>query len=278
MIKVLEPGLFSTIQDLGRKGYRDKGVPLSGAMDSHSAALANTLVGNPEGAAVMETTMTGPKLQFDGETVFAITGGSGSLMLNGEEIQPVRAYKAKRGDILDMGRSNNGLRAYLAVRKGFRTVEVLGSRSWYVPLTPSSHLKKGDILPVEVYSGELPKSRRVPKPVDFSKKRLKACKGPEFTLLSTQQQRQLKTGIFTVAKENNRMACQLNENLLPHEMSILTSATLPGTVQLTPAGKMIILMRDAQTTGGYPRILQLEEEAICLLAQKHTGEEIMFSF
>ncbi|MFT5737788.1 MAG: allophanate hydrolase subunit 2 [Maribacter sp.] len=105
---------------------------------------------------------------------------------------------------------------------------------------------------------------------------LKVYKAPEFDMLTETQLQVLFSKDFTVAKENNRMAYQLNEMLEGHNHSMLTSATLPGTVQLTPSGKLIILMKDGQTTGGYPRILQLSDKAIAILAQKRQGATISF--
>ena len=112
----------------------------------------------------------------------------------------------------------------------------------------------------------------------LSSKTIEVQKGPEFDLLNQSQLTQLFAEPFTVSKENNRMAYQLNEYLDGHTMKMLTSATLPGTVQLTPAGRLIILMKDGQTTGGYPRILQLTNTSICVLAQKKFGDTIKFKW
>ena len=105
---------------------------------------------------------------------------------------------------------------------------------------------------------------------------LEVTRGPEFTVLDDKQLAQLFAKEFTVSKDNNRMAYQLNEVIEGNSATMLTSATQPGTVQLTPSGKLIILMKDGQTTGGYPRILQLTEEAICVLAQKKTSDSLNF--
>ncbi|MDX1365873.1 MAG: allophanate hydrolase subunit 2 family protein, partial [Arenibacter latericius] len=106
---------------------------------------------------------------------------------------------------------------------------------------------------------------------------LKVYRGPEFDELTDKQLEELFTKEFSVAKENNRMAYQLNETIDGSNLSMLTSATLPGTIQLTPSGKLIVLMKDGQTTGGYPRILQLAEKAIDILSQKKSGDSIRFS-
>ena len=103
---------------------------------------------------------------------------------------------------------------------------------------------------------------------------LEVTKGPEFDILNDRQLEEIFSKTFTVAHENNRMAYQLTETITPHAISMLTSATLPGTVQLTPAGKLIVLMKDGQTTGGYPRVIQLTDRSICILAQKKGGDRV----
>ncbi|EIJ40444.1 biotin-dependent carboxyltransferase family protein [Galbibacter orientalis] len=277
MIQIHKPGFYSSIQDLGRFEYRDKGVPISGVMDMISAKFANKLIGNPEKAAVLEITMTGPELEFNEETLIAISGAIISPKLNGNDIYNDEVYHIKKGDMISFGKLKNGFRCYLAVQGGFKTETVLGSKSWYVSLTNYSHLQRGKTLEIAKRKEYKVKEHLPGMNHDFNNKELEVYKGPEFNLLSKDQVNQVLSGIFNVAKENSRMAYQLKQQLFPHKYSILTSSTLPGTVQFTPAGKLIILMKDAQTTGGYPRILQLTEEAIALLAQKRTDEEIIFS-
>ncbi|MBL7473373.1 5-oxoprolinase subunit C family protein [Robertkochia sediminum] len=276
MIKVLNPGLFTTLQDEGRFGLRDKGVPVSGAMDPRAARVANLLLGNKAGAAVMEITMTGPELEFDKECDFAICGAMLSPELDGEALQNNTVYTAKAGQHLKFGRLVKGYRAYLAVKGGFDTPEVLGSRSWYKPVTARAMLKKGDSL--ETGKAGKQSTKNVPEypQENLEGDYIEVYKGPEYDLLSADQKSQLEKGIFKVANESNRMAYQLQEKILGHSHSILTSSTLPGTVQLTPDGRIIILMKDAQTTGGYPRILQLSDEGLAFLSQKKTGDQFLF--
>lgn len=276
MIRVHNPGLFTTLQDQGRFGLRDKGVPVSGAMDSRAARTANLLVNNKLDDAVMEVTMTGPELEFEKECAFAISGALLSPELDGEAVHNNTLYTAQPGQRLKFGRLVKGYRAYLAVQGGFDTPLVLGSRSWYLPVTEQAHLKKGDTL----LFGKLRKGKQqevTPYPdVFLQADYIAVFKGPEYDLLTEDQRLQLEKGIFKVANENNRMAYQVQEKIMAHHHSILTSSTLPGTVQLTPEGRLIILMKDAQTTGGYPRIFQLSEEGFAFLSQKKAGDEFLF--
>ncbi|WP_335966110.1 biotin-dependent carboxyltransferase family protein [Galbibacter sp. PAP.153] len=277
MIQVNKPGFYSTIQDMGRFQYRDKGVPVSGVMDAISAGFANKLLNNDPTAAVMEITMTGPELLFEEESYIAVCGAIMSPSINNNEIYNDEVYKVVPGDVLRFGKLKSGIRCYLAVKGGFDTEVVLESRSWYVSITEKFHLTIGLTLNIAKHKAFSPPENLPGMDHNFKEKELEVYKGPEFNLLTEEQEYQVLNGIFNIAKENSRMACQLKQQLYPHKYSILTSSTLPGTVQFTPSGKLIILMKDAQTTGGYPRILQLTAKAIALLAQKKTHEEILFS-
>jgi len=265
-----------TIQDLGRYGYRDIGVPVSGAMDADSVKKANLLLGNDPNAAVMEITMTGPTLQFDEPTFICLSGAHISATVNNRPIENYQVVQVTKGDILSYGKLQNGFRAYLAIKGGFQTEKVLGSRSQFVPVTKTKRLKDGEEVPYIKNISFKPLISEVKIDDHFLENHLDVYKGPEFELLSDMQLSGIFTKTFTVSKENNRMAYQLSELIESHSHSMLTSGTLPGTVQLTPAGRLIILMKDGQTTGGYPRILQLSEESICTLAQKKLGDKFSF--
>ena len=276
MVKVLDSGFFCTLQDEGRFWLRNKGVPVAGPMDQYSASMANSLLENEANAAVMEITMNGPKLEFESPTYIAITGAELSPKLNDKPITGYHVHKIEAGDILSFGKWINGLRAYLAVKDGFLTPMVLGSRSMYKPITMSSGIKEHMNIPINSYKDFTPKLMDI-KPAPFHKEQvLTVFRGPEYDKLTDKQLEKIFSMDFTVSKENNRMGYQLKEFVPEHSISMLTSATLPGTVQLTPAGKLIILMRDGQTTGGYPRILQLSQRSISILAQKKFRDIIEF--
>jgi len=276
MLKVLKAGFFSTIQDSGRFGLLNKGVPVSGQMDSFVAAKLNHLLENNEDAAVIEITMTGPTLQFNAPSYICFGGSEMAVSINNSPVVPFKVHAIKKGDILSYGRLEKGFRNYLSIKNGFHTKKVLGSRSFYYPITTKNRLTDGMEIAYETVIDFEPKLSALKVASKLDKKVLTVFPGPEFDMLNDAQLNTLFSHTFTVAKENNRMAYQLQENLLPHSNAILTSATMPGTVQLTPSGKIIILMKDGQTTGGYPRIIQLNEEAIAVLAQKKYGDKISF--
>ncbi len=276
MLKVLKSGLFTTVQDTGRYGYLNKGVPVAGYMDSVSAQKVNMLLENDDHAAVIEITMTGPTLEF-GESSYICMGGAViSATLNNEPVQAFQVLKVEKGDILSYGKLKNGFRSYLAIKGGFMAPVVLGSRSFFSSITAKDHVTDRDEIPYKSQKEFTPKITEIKVDSFLDEKVLEVSKGPEYEMLGDKQLEALFYKEFHISNENNRMAYQLEEQLIGHEVSMLTSATLPGTVQFTPSGKLIILMKDGQTTGGYPRILQLSDKAISMLAQKKYHDVVSF--
>lgn len=278
MIKVLQTGLYSTIQDLGRLGSQEYGVPYSGVMDRQAAVYANSLLGNDVNNAVLEMSITGATLKFECDTLICISGANMNLMLNDVTIRNNKVFKVSKSHVLSFGKLESGYRSYLAVLGGFKTEKILNSRSMYPNITKESRIKKGDVLPINSLTSNynMPYSNLRIDATYINESTLNVFKGPEFEKLSNHQQEQLLNSNFTISKNNNRMAYQLVEPLENNLNGIITSAVLPGTVQLTPAGNLIILMRDCQITGGYPRVLQLAESSMNSLAQKVVGRSIKF--
>lgn len=277
-VKVVHPGLYASVQDLGRKGHGVQGVPVSGVMDRYSAKIANLLVGNPASAAVIEMALQGPKLEFQESNLIALTGLGAKVMLNDERIRLNEVQPVEVGDVLQVQAIHKGARLYLSVGDGFLTKKIMGSRSFYEPVTPTSRLEKGMVIPIHHRDNELNSVHAAVRydRKKYIKKRLKVFHGPEFNLFSDEEKTELLSRTFSVSKNNSRMAYQLKEPFENTLKPILTQPVLPGTVQLTPQGNLIILMRDCQTTGGYPRIFQLTNKSINLLAQKVAGDTVSF--
>lgn len=278
MIKVLKPGFYSTIQDVGRFGFQDYGVPYAGAMDAYAASVANMVLGNSKNDAVLEMTMTGPTLQFDCETTICLSGANISPMLNDVPIDINKAIHVVKNDVLSFGKLQSGFRGYLSVSGGFKTEKIMQSRSMFKGITERYVIAKGDQLTIKKNIEVLLNKNAS---IKFNNKYLhvntvEVYKGPEFDKLSKHQQDVLLTQEFSISKDNNRMAYQLDQSLENTLDAIITSLVLPGTVQLTPSGKLIVLMRDCQTTGGYPRVLQLKESAMNIMAQKFMGNKVCF--
>ena len=276
MIKVLRSGLYSSIQDLGRFNYRKYGVPVSGAMDSFAAKRANSLLQNVPEAAVLEIMMLGPKLKFLVNTNIVITGGQGNMTINDQPVSINRVITIAKEDILDIGRITIGAYVYLAVLGGFDSEIIYGSRSYFSGVGLPNIIKKGDLLPITEGGGIAINHNAKIRSLPLQGKEIEVFQGPEYHKLSAPQKQLLLTKEFTIGP-HNRMGYYLNEKISHQIEGILTGPVIPGTVQLTPSGTMIILMNDAQTTGGYPRILVLSEAARYRLSQKKSQQPIKFT-
>lgn len=278
-ILILSEGMHTSIQDLGRKGYRSYGVPISGAMDKYSAILANKLLNNDEKLPVMEITLTGPKILFEDHSLIVLTGADMSPELNGEALKMNFIYEVKTSDVLSFGSLKTGVRTYLGVKGGFKTEIKLNSFSYYDGITSGEKVQKGERLRIASVDADLhvSSSKIKVKSTHFNEKELEVTKGPEFNRLTKKHRELLFSKKFKIGTYHNRMGYQLKNKFPPIKNNeIITSTVIPGTVQLTPSGKLIIMMRDCPTTGGYPRILQLTDIAINQLAQKKENDVFKF--
>ena len=274
MIKVIQPGLFTTIQDGGRHGFRNIGIPTSGFMDQESAWAANELVKNNKDESLLEVTLTGPTLIFNCNCVISITGGDFNPLINNLPVKMYQSINVRTGDILKLNNTINGARSYIAISGGLNVKSLFGSKSFFSNISDSYHLKKGDEIKVSKKSeSQILKWDKL----KFNLNRfMKVFRGPEYDLLSTNSKKKLFKNEFTI-NTNNRMAYNLEETLQVDIKTIISSPVLPGSVQLTPSGKIIILHRDCQTTGGYPRILQLDTNSLNNLSQLKSNDKIKFS-
>jgi biotin-dependent carboxylase-like uncharacterized protein len=276
VIAILHPGIYCSVQDQGRFGHTKIGVPQAGCADTYAAKMANALLKNHEKDALIEITFGQGEFKFTSDTYICLTGGDFSPKLNGKLIKMQSVYFIKKDSVLSFGKRVYGARVYLSVQGGIQTKTVYGSRSFFDGITQQK-LGKGamlPILPIQKYADNNFSRVRVSEK-HFTTIYLPCLKGPEFFKLNQEQQRKLFTP-FSISDDNNRVGYRLKESLENNLSSILTSAVLPGTVQLTPSGKCIILLQDCQVTGGYPRILQLSEIAIARVSQKITGDKIQF--
>ena len=278
MISVITAGFFTTVQDLGRTGFAHIGVPVSGAMDGYAAQLANQLLSNSKEDAVLEITFGNCTFMFDEPQLICVTGADFSPCVDEVRIALNVPVHIQKGGILSFGKQHYGIRMYLAVKGGIKTEKRLESRSFYKGITKEFLLKKGTQLQVKKLAKNITETFSSVKVQQghFEAKQLVCYRGPEYDALTEDQKTELEEILFTVSKDNSRMGYKLEELIENNLSSMLTSGVLPGTVQLTPSGKLIVLMRDCQVTGGYPRVLQLSEKAINQLAQKTTGDQFRF--
>ncbi|MDA0315701.1 MAG: biotin-dependent carboxyltransferase family protein [Bacteroidetes bacterium] len=269
--------LGTSLQDEGRTLGAHYGIPRSGAMDLYSYQWANHLLQNSNEAAALEMAQPGLKIKFEEPCIVSLAGATAFVTVNQTPILNASIISIASGDILEIGAFRGGARLYLCIEGGFQDEKYLGSRSDFKSITTSSKRSAGETL---YYLPIQNKAVLWVKPKWstnwFESKEIQAYPGPDWRLLSTGQQRLLLKQLFHLSKFSNRMGIQLEE-LVANELEDLpTNPVFPGTVQLTPGGKIIVLMRDAGVTGGYPRILQLTEESQSRLAQKKAGDSITF--
>jgi len=282
MIEVLKPGFYTLIQDLGRFGFQEFGMPVSGVMDTDSYQLANWLVGNVSSEAVLEITMVGPRLEFKKDTFIGLSGADISPEIDGKTIEMYKTTKVLKGSVLTFGTLKSGCRSYLSVVGGFNVATVMGSRSTYAYASiggiEGRELRKGDVL--KIGEQRIAKIISVPKNLQiqqFSLMPLRVLEGAEFYLLSDDDKNLFFNQEFTVSVNSNRMGFRLEGVCLTTlKVDMISSGIVKGTIQLPPSGKPIILLAEAQTTGGYPRVLNVIKSDLNLLAQHRPGSKIRF--
>jgi len=279
MIEVIKPGFYTSVQDMGRVGARAFGVPISGVMDAYSARIANAVLGNKPQDAVLEIALGGVELLFLNQTIICLTGADFSATLNGVPVRMNSPVHVRQGERLRLQFPRQAALGYCAVAGGIQTEMVLNSRSMQRGVTKEVQLKTGMLLPITSLSGQSLVLGRLPAvdPMHFTTISLRAYAGPEFKMLQPEEESALLSGSFHLSRDCSRVGFRLAETI-PYEAPkpMLTSAVMPGTVQLTPSGSLIVLMRDCQVTGGYPRVLQCTEESCNRLAQKRPGDVVKF--
>ena len=283
-LSVGRPGLLTTIQDLGRAGQRSWGVPPSGAMDRFAAAAANLLVGNPEGAALLECTLTGPQLTAAEPCLVAVTGADMSPHLNGREVPGWTSLLMAAGDTLGFGRLRSGARAYIAVAGGLQGDAWLGSLSTYMPASKGGlegrPLRAGDLIrcgPARATGIAGRTLGRDLRPSYGSQVTLCAVPGPHLGRLSPASRSALWRTSFQVAAEADRMGYRLDGPALDvRDQELLSFGLTTGSIQVPPSGHPIMLMADHQTAGGYPAVAGVGRAWLPLAAQLLPGAEVRF--
>ena len=280
MIEVLNSGTLSTIQDAGRLKHREQGVPTSGAMDFHAFILANHLLQHEEIVPVIEFTINGPTLYFYAQTYIVLTGAEFHCKLNGKVISHASPIYVPAESTLEIGHVIKGNYGYLGVLGGFSSEKVLESASFHPIILPNAKLAKGmQLVYIKTHFDDVNfYARVIPVHDKFSRTKLDVYPGPDFNILSEIQQQKLLEQKYYVKSNSNRMAIQMGNTAEIEAPEIITAPVQPGTVQLTPSGELIVLMRDAQTTGGYSRVLQLTDYAMNSLAQCEIGKDFEATF
>ncbi|KAA3623019.1 MAG: hypothetical protein DWQ02_25205 [Bacteroidetes bacterium] len=281
-ILVESPGLHTTIQDIGRNGFRRFGVPQSGVMDEYSARLANLLVGNNPDMQLLEISFTGPGLVFHEVAVIGLTGADISANLNRKPMAMYETVFVKKGDELSFGKLKSGCRAYLSIGGGLIADYVMESCSTYSPGKFGGYqgrsLKKGDWLFYHHLKNN-PAKVKVPEhliPVFENKQIIRVLRGPEW--VGEEYKDLLEDNTFIVGKDTDRMGMRLEGRFLEsfEKGGMVSSPLAPGVIQMVPSGELIISMKDGQTTGGYPRVASIISADLGTVAQLRPGDEINF--
>ena len=284
LFRVVTPGFFTTVQDLGRFGFLKFGVPISGAMDEFSLQLANMLVSNGHGDACLEVTLIGPELEALHDVQIAVAGDI-SLQINGQDSDTWQTINLMTGDIVSFGKVRTGCRAYLAVRGGIDVPIVLGSRSTHVRGEiggmQGRQLKAGDY--VEGFDAVQPIDHCLILPREFipsfsRETEVGVVLGPQLESFTEKGLETFLSGPYVVTVEADRMGYRLEGPVIEYSKRIdtISDAILPGSVQVPANGKPIVTMQDAQTTGGYPKIAVVVSADLHVLGQAKPNDKICF--
>ncbi len=287
---VLTPGVYTTLQDAGRFGFEDRGVPPSGAMDEMSFAIANALVGNTEAMGALEFTLTGATLRLAGSAPcrFAVTGDM-HMTLDDVVLPPYCRHSMQPGSTLRVIRARSGARSgargYLAVAGGFAVAPVMGSQSTLARAALGGFngrpLQKGDWLPLAAtrHAGpptdSLPVQQLMPQ---RERRPIRVVVGPQQTHFSQAGLASFLAGEYRVSGESDRMGYRLSGPPVPHlqGFNIVSDAISRGSIQIPGNGQPIIAMNDRQTTGGYPKIATVIRADLARLGQQKPGDSLRF--
>lgn len=290
-IKIIKAGVLATLQDGGRKGWRSKGIGGGGAMDIFAMSVANYLVGNDDGNAVMEINFPAPEILFQQDAIISLTGADFFATINETAVSVWKALFVKKDSVLKFKQPVHGTKLYVSVHGGFHAENWLGSCSTHLKVGAGGYLgralQKDDIinfnktdfscnenkiLPWYISQHELDKSY-------LPQNKIRCIKGIEWNLLDEISKNNFEKNEFIISNQSDRMGYRLNGKpiLLQQSTELISSAVDAGTVQLLPDGNCIVLMADHQTTGGYPRIASVIKADLPKLAQIKPGQSFNFT-
>lgn len=270
-LHIVNPGLYSTLQSTARVDMIDKGVSVGGPVDYYNACIANWILGNHHQSTVIETTGHGPSMYFDAACQIAITGAQTIIKIDNQEIPSYQSVTVPANTHLRIHTPEVGFRNYIAIRgKILKKINAI---------YPSPPFIKNTKIIYKPYINKQPK--KVPERLikEISKSHaIRIVPGPEFHQLSKSQLESFVKKEYTITPTLSRMGIRLSEQVLhwKNETSMISSGVLPGTIQITNDGTPILLLNDAQTTGGYPRIATVIRADMDVLGQLAPGNTITF--
>lgn len=291
-VRVLAPGLFTTVQDEGRPSHRHIGVPLGGALDQLAYRAANRLAGNRGDAAVLEVTGAGPRLAFEAPAALAICGADFAVHVDGEPLPTQRPVWLAEGAVLEIRQVRRGFRAYLAIRGGFAGDALLGSRSAIPRYGLGEKLAPGDDLvyvpgppnPPAGFRAVGPRAAVAPfqvggwlDQVEDEMAVVRVVRGEQADWFDGEAWRAFLERTWQVGPQSDRMGLRLRgEPLAAPSRQLASEPVVPGSIQVPPDGLPIVLMRECQTTGGYPKVATVISADLDKLAQLRPGSQLRF--
>ncbi len=278
--EIISAGPRTLVRDLGRSGYASVGIPVSGPLDSRAFKWNNHLLKNMESDAQIEINQPGFKIRFESDTWICLAGAKAEIKINNQSGKRNELIRISSGDTLNIGKFEKGSILYLGISGGFQSEKVLGSRSQFAGISEADSLNKGIILPY--FTNTNPENDKNFAKAKWNESYLDEIKvrvypGFDWSFKVERIAEKIFSSDLHVSTLRNTMAVQIQEEFPNGLESIPTAPVFPGTVQLTQGGKIICLLSDAQVTGGYPRILQIHEDDLPILAQKKPNQKIRFS-
>ncbi len=291
-LTVLRAGFLTTVQDLGRTGFRQFGVSTSGALDCFGLRVANLLAGNDEGAAGLEVTLGGLHLLFQDERAVAWCGGKFDVQIGSQPLPAGRVAHLRSGDELKFGRPQIGCRCWLAISGGVDVPIALRSRSTDLRANfggiDGRALRDGDIIRLSARPGSSPpatgKISVWTAPHDWANPAklnpvLRFVRGSDWFRFSDAMIQRFTDQEFAVSPDSDRMGVRFDDPELKREnkIDLVSEAVAPGTIQVPPGGKPILLLQDCQTIGGYPKISHVITLDLGIAAQLRGSDRVRFS-
>ena len=284
-IEIISSGLQTTIQDLGRAGWRHMGVPESGGADKFSLKLANFILGKSFNSPVLECTLTGPTLKFSSPYSVTITGADMNPKINNNEVDMNQVIEVEPNDVLSMDNCSKGCRSYIAFSEDILSKDFLGSASTYLPAKLGGieglPLKEGSVINTKPCKLETTSITEIDFKLGIgfeNEWNIRVIKGPEYDLIEEASREIIFSSIFTVSNDSNRIGNRLIgvevDTSKNNQMVSCPMAT--GTIQCPENGFPIILGCDSQTLGGYPRILQIAATDLHLIGQLRPNDSVSF--
>ena len=288
VLKVIQPGLQTTVQDLGRTGGQRLGIPVSGAADALALRAANVVVGNAPGTAGLEIALVGPTLEVtNGSVRVAVAGGLAEIEITGPDgairrLPGLQSVRLQRGERLRIGAIPGSAVAYLAVAGGFGLAPFQGSLSTYLRGGfggfEGRALRAGDLLPLRQSAAAERAEMRLPALELFPPSRIRVVLGPQDDYFTAEAIATFLAATYTVTREADRMGLRLDGPVLAHAKgyNIVSDGIAPGAIQVPGNGLPIILLADRQSTGGYPKIATVASVDLPALGRVSPGQKLTF--